>query len=1215
MNTSGSRQIGTCINADRALVARRSRELAKPIIFAKRRQGGSCRRLPFVIGVLSLLTSSLSVGTRALGQCATKDDIALISPGTPFYYLDTNLDGLFETGYQHGLVGDQFLGGEPLVSLENGKDEMVVFRNGQWYLLSSSPVALTGPLMFGLSGDRAVIGNFDSDSHDEAAVWRPGLFIVDANSNLAYEASADFIYNWTVSLAAEDRLLAGNALSDGYGVTELWVFRNATRTWELYTFDPNSGPSSSPITTIQFGLSGDLPLVGDLNGDGQVELMVFRPSNKVLYINYWESGASKRGYGPDFDLDETVDYSVAIGAAIYIGAVSLNLDGGSAADVDHDGIRDCKDNCPNAANSSQVNSDNDGWGDACDNCPSIFQSNQLDSDGDGVGNVCDNCPTVSNASQANSDLDSFGDACDNCPNVTNPTQTNSDGDAWGNACDNCPGTYQTNQNDGDGDGIGDACDPCNGIPDTDGDGVCDQSDNCPLVPNPDQQLGLCCSAPIIIQDELFDDIFDLTYAASMPCGGGNGKWYALTAPVTGLVRLRVAFDGTCDDLGALPSKVSIYYACGNGAARCFSSERVQWSCGCYLSVIDAQLGCTAGQTFWMYVVDNVDSHGFQIDIAYARRHVPVFQAQPRNLVLQPGARAVLNASAHEFEVYSAPDPLNDWQIPAMSTGSYQWYRNNQMIPGATGPDLTITALTTIDAGVYTCRATNIVGSATSTEANVTISTISGEPTLLLNNLLAVDTLSPGTQYGPIDVIAARTDPLTSHDDLAVADYLANKASVFTHNSAGGWNPVQEFPIGTAPLAVTSGLLSGGDDYLDFGVASLSGVYSLVNLTDGTFGSNYGGIPILTGARQSLFTADINLGGTQDVVAMGVYHAQTQSQTVGTRLGDGGASGIDDQGHPYPLPQDGLPPELPLPAQSAAIQGGLAGSAAGVGDAYPDLFVTQLATDTLQISNNLAHEYTCTCDAASCTDFGWDLAGAQSIPVGDGPVGLAVGDFNGDGWSDAATANNYAGTLSICLSPSYSMTQEIVIGTGPWGVVAADLDGDGKLDLAVTARNDATVTILRNQGSGAFAVSSTIQLPAGSYPHGLCAGDLNGDGAQDLAIACYGTSRVAILLNNALGLLADCNANGVADGLDLQLGWSLDLDGDQVPDECQPELRGDLNCDLVVNGQDIIAFIEAAIAPAQYQVDFPGCLAIRGDMNGDGGVTVDDVPLFVDRCLD
>ena len=190
-----------------------------------------------------------------------------------------------------------------------------------------------------------------------------------------------------------------------------------------------------------------------------------------------------------------------------------------ADDYDEDGLEDDYDNCPFAANNSQVDSDGDGVGDACDNCPSVGNKDQLDTDGDASGDLCDldmdndgknnaldNCPLISNLDQVDSDADKAGDACDddddndkildisdNCPLVFNPMQeppeqlgnpkcdTDTDMDNITDSKDNCPQVANGDQADLDGDKLGDACDP-----DIDNDKVLNVSDNCPQKVNADQ---------------------------------------------------------------------------------------------------------------------------------------------------------------------------------------------------------------------------------------------------------------------------------------------------------------------------------------------------------------------------------------------------------------------------------------------------------------------------------------------------------------------------------------------------------------------------------------------------------------------------------------------------------------------------------------------------------------------------------------------------------
>lgn len=72
-----------------------------------------------------------------------------------------------------------------------------------------------------------------------------------------------------------------------------------------------------------------------------------------------------------------------------------------SSDRDGDEVMDQVDNCPNMANTDQVDIDGSGVGDACE-----------DFDRDGVFNNNDNCINQPNGTQADEDGDGIGDACD-----------------------------------------------------------------------------------------------------------------------------------------------------------------------------------------------------------------------------------------------------------------------------------------------------------------------------------------------------------------------------------------------------------------------------------------------------------------------------------------------------------------------------------------------------------------------------------------------------------------------------------------------------------------------------------------------------------------------------------------------------------------------------------------------------------------------------------
>jgi hypothetical protein len=92
--------------------------------------------------------------------------------------------------------------------------------------------------------------------------------------------------------------------------------------------------------------------------------------------------------------------------------------------------------------------------------------------------------------------------------------------------------------------------------------------------------------------------------------------------------------------------------------------------------------------------------------------------------------------------------------------------------------------------------------------------------------------------------------------------------------------------------------------------------------------------------------------------------------------------------------------------------------------------------------------------------------------------------------------------------------------------------------------------------------------------------------------------------------ADCNNNSIADDQDIASGYSLDCNGNLIPDECEPPgciggTSGDLDCSQTVDGRDLQVFVNDVSAGRQ---------TCRSDVNGDGVVDLLDVPEYVGLLL-
>jgi FG-GAP-like repeat len=155
---------------------------------------------------------------------------------------------------------------------------------------------------------------------------------------------------------------------------------------------------------------------------------------------------------------------------------------------------------------------------------------------------------------------------------------------------------------------------------------------------------------------------------------------------------------------------------------------------------------------------------------------------------------------------------------------------------------------------------------------------------------------------------------------------------------------------------------------------------------------------------------------------------------------------------------------------------------------------------------------------------------SAYTVGDDPLSLNAGDFNGDGLPDVATINGTSSNVSVFLRQAGGgFAQEgaaIAVGAGPSGAAVGDYNRDGLADLAVSSYNaPGTVRVLLRQPGGGFALEGT-PFSFSANVHAVAAGDFNSDGLLDLA-ATRSDSQVVLLLRQAGG--------GFAQGPQFQTG--------------------------------------------------------------------------------
>ncbi len=223
---------------------------------------------------------------------------------------------------------------------------------------------------------------------------------------------------------------------------------------------------------------------------------------------------------------------------------------------------------------------------------------------------------------------------------------------------------------------------------------------------------------------------------------------------------------------------------------------------------------------------------------------------------------------------------------------------------------------------------------------------------------------------------------------------------------------------------------------------------------------------------------------------------------------------------------------------------------------------------------------------------------KGAPIPTSAEAVVAGDFNGDGRLDLAVVGlDDAGAYEVSVllgngDGTFEPAIQSALGPAvldPYSIVAGDFNGDGHLDLAIAdpVANDVSVSL--GNGNGTF--EPPVQFAVGSTPDSIVAGDFNGDGHLDLAVANDGPSTVSVLLGDGDGTFRPAVQYAVGSG-----PFSI-VAGD---------FNGDGRLDLAtatISDNDVSVLLGNGNGTFQPQVTYavgsnPDSI-VAGDFNGDG----------------
>ncbi len=165
------------------------------------------------------------------------------------------------------------------------------------------------------------------------------------------------------------------------------------------------------------------------------------------------------------------------------------------------------------------------------------------------------------------------------------------------------------------------------------------------------------------------------------------------------------------------------------------------------------------------------------------------------------------------------------------------------------------------------------------------------------------------------------------------------------------------------------------------------------------------------------------------------------------------------------------------------------------------------------------------------ESGMDFAEPEGIGVASTASSVAAGDFDNDG-ADDLIVNTPSGVALLRGGPGgFELLDMLDVGGSSMHAELVDLDEDGNLDLVAAVMSSlgeaGRLVIFHGAGDGSFP--ERVEHVLAGDPWWVSSGDLNMDGDLDLVVADYSVNQVSILLGNALGGFSPRTEIGVCVG--------------------------------------------------------------------------------------
>ncbi len=154
-------------------------------------------------------------------------------------------------------------------------------------------------IQFGNTGDVAIAGDFDADNKTDFGVSR---FTTADGVDLIYLESSTNTAKFPVWGNTGDIFISGDY--DGDKKTDVMAWRPSDGTWYIV----NSSGANGGFTFITHGQNGDKPYAMDTDGDGKANLVYYRPSSGDWVVRNNDGSSTTTNFGLSTDIPVPADY-------------------------------------------------------------------------------------------------------------------------------------------------------------------------------------------------------------------------------------------------------------------------------------------------------------------------------------------------------------------------------------------------------------------------------------------------------------------------------------------------------------------------------------------------------------------------------------------------------------------------------------------------------------------------------------------------------------------------------------------------------------------------------------------------------------------------------------------------------------------------------------------------------------------------------------------